>query len=139
MKSRTRFQLIIIGEICLFFLVLMVIWLDEFMDLPYHLLGAPPTPYRLQEYLLETASIFVVAIAVIAITIVILRRITRLERFLRVCAWCGKIWVDDEWISFEEYMLRRHSMKSSHGICEACVERLEKKSEQKRAHKRKDV
>jgi hypothetical protein len=124
---------LIAGEAGLFILVTIVLWLDEFVDFPYLLLGAPQTPYRPQEYILETGSILVVAIVVITITMILLRRSRRLERFLRVCAWCRKVWVDDEWVSFEEYVLKRHSLKSSHGICEECVAGLEKKSKQKRA------
>jgi len=129
---KTKDWALIAGEAGLFFIVTIVLWLDEFVDLPYRLLGAPPTPYRPQEYILETVSVLIVAIVVITRTILSMRRARRLERFLRVCAWCRKVWVDDEWVSFEEYALKKHSLKSSHGICEECVARLDKKKEQKR-------
>ena len=129
---KTKDWALIAGEAGLFFIVTIVLWLDEFVDLPYRLLGAPPTPYRPQEYILETVSVLIVAIVVITISILSMRRARRLERFLRVCAWCRKVWVDDEWVSFEEYALKKHSLKSSHGICEVCVARLDKKKEQKR-------
>ena len=132
---KTKDWLLIAGEAGLFFIVTLVIWLDEFVDLPSRFLGAPPTPYRPQEYILETVSILIVAIVAITITFISLRRVRRTERFLRVCAWCRKVWVDDEWVSFEEYSLKMHSLKSSHGICEECVTGLEKKNEQKRAAK----
>jgi hypothetical protein len=128
----TRDWALIAGEAGLFFIVTIVLWLDEVVDLPYLLLGAPPTPYRPQEYILETVSMLVVAIVVITITMILLRRSRRLERFLRVCAWCRKVWVNDEWVRFEEYALIKHSLKSSHGICEECVTKLEKKAKQKR-------
>jgi hypothetical protein len=112
--------LIISGEVILFSIVLVVIWLDEFIDLPYLFLGAPPTPYRVQEYLLETSLILVIAIFVITTTMIILRRLERLEHFMKVCAWCKKIWVDDKWVDFEDYALSRHSLKASHGICDEC-------------------
>ncbi len=128
MKSlKSKDWALIAGEAGLFFIVTMVLWLDEVIDFPYLLLGAPPTPYRPQEYIIETVSVLLVAIIVMTITLILLRRSRRLERFLRVCAWCRKIWVDDEWVSFEEYVLRRHSLKSSHGICEECAAKLEKK------------
>jgi hypothetical protein len=49
---QTKDWLLIAGEAGLFFIVTIVIWLDEFVDLPYRLLGAPPTPHRPQEYIL---------------------------------------------------------------------------------------
>jgi hypothetical protein len=118
---------LIAGEAGLFFIVIMVLWLDEFVDMPYRLLGAPQTPYRPQEYILETVSVLVVAIVTIAVTMIVLRRARRLEKFLRVCAWCRKVWVDDKWVNFEEYALKHHSLKSSHGICEECVTKIEQK------------
>jgi hypothetical protein len=130
---------LVAGEAVLFLIITLVLWLDEFVDLPYLLIGAPETPYRPQEYIIETVSILIVAIVVITITLLILRRTRRLERFLRVCAWCRKVWVDDEWVSFEEYALKRHSLKSSHGICEECVASLEKKTESKKAGQTEDL
>ena len=140
MKNLTaRDWALVAGEASLFLIVAIVLCLDEFVDLPYLLLGAPETPYRPQEYIIETVSILIVAIVVITITLIILKRSRRLERFLRVCAWCRKVWVDDEWVSFEEYALKRHSLKSSHGICEECVARLEKKTEEKKAGQTEDL
>jgi hypothetical protein len=136
---KARDWALIAGETGLFFIVTVVLWLDEFVDLPYLLLGSPATPYRPQEYIIETVSILVVAVVVITITLILLTRSRRLERFLRVCAWCRKVWVDDEWVSFEEYALKRHSLKSSHGICEECVARLEKKTESKKAEQPEDL
>ena len=130
---KSKDWMVIAGEAGLFFIVTIVLWLDEFVDVPYRFLGAPKTPYRPQEYILETASVLIVALVVIPTTLLILRRLRRVERFLRVCAWCRKVWVDDEWVNLEEYVLKEHSLKSSHGICEECVTRLEKKSEQKKA------
>ena len=72
--------MLIAVEAGLFFIVAIVIWLDEFADLPSRLLGAPPTPYRPQEYILETLSILVVAIVVIATTFFSLRRSGRLQK-----------------------------------------------------------
>jgi hypothetical protein len=129
---KTRDWALVAGEAGLFFIVTIVLWLDEYMDLPYRVLGAAPTPYRPQEYILETVSILIVAVVVITITALTMRRARKVERFLRVCAWCRKIWVDDKWVSLEEYALKMHSLKSSHGICDECVTRLDQKREQKR-------
>lgn len=132
MRPYIRDRLIITLEASLFTIMLLVIWLDEFIDLPYLLMGAPPTPYRLAEYLFETASILIVGGIVIMLTIAMQRRSRRNERFLRVCAWCRKVWVDDQWVSFEEYVEKSQSLRSSHGICEECQARLISKAEQKR-------
>ena len=119
------------GEAGLFLIVMAVLWLDEFVDLPSRFLGAPQTPYRPQEYLLETFSVLIVAIVSLSVSMMLLRRSRRLEKFLRVCAWCRKVWINDEWVSFEEYTMKQHSLRSSHGICEDCMAKLEEKRDVK--------
>jgi hypothetical protein len=134
MKLSKRNWVIIAIEAGLFFIFLTVIWLDAFFDLPYILFGMPPSPHRLHEYLFLSGLILFVAIAVLVITIIILERVQRLEECLRVCAWCRKVWMDGKWVSFEEYMLDKNFLRSSHGICEECVYKLEKKREEKHKH-----
>ena len=117
----TRDWLIIASELIMFFIILAVIWLDEFIDLPYVFFGAPPTPYRIEEYLLESSLILAFGLCVIVTTFILLRKYRRLEHFLKVCAWCRKVWVDGTWVNFEDYALRRYSQHASHGICEECL------------------
>jgi len=132
MKPTTRDWLIICGEVGLFSLVLFVIWLDEFIDLPHLFFGAPSRPFRLEEFILETVSILILAVVVITVTLVIQYRARRVEQFLRVCAWCRKVWLDDKWVSFEEYMHKSQALRSSHGICEECLSKQNSKARQKR-------
>ncbi len=70
---KTGDWLLIAGEAGLFFIVTIVVWLDEFMDLPARFLGATPKPFRPQEYLVEAVSILIVAVVAITITFISLR------------------------------------------------------------------
>jgi phosphoenolpyruvate-protein phosphotransferase (PTS system enzyme I) len=78
--------MLIAGEAGLFFIVTVILWVDEFMDLPYWFLGDPSIPYRHQryilhqEYILETVSILVVALVVIIITFISQLRARRLQK-----------------------------------------------------------
>ena len=123
-KPGTKTRLILAAETSMFGLILITIWLDEFLDLPKLLLGAPATPYRIEEYLLETILISIVAVIVIVITFLLLQKIKRLDRYLRVCAWCRSVWFDGKWVKFEQYMEGQHALQSSHGICDKCHEKL---------------
>jgi hypothetical protein len=52
---------------------------------------------------------------------------TRSEEMLRSCSWCGKAWVDDEWVEIEVAVERLHLFhadelpKLTHGMCEPCL------------------
>ena len=135
MKPTTRDWLIVCGEVGLFALVLFVLWIDEFIDLPHLFFGAPSKAFRLEEFLIETVSILIVAAIVIAVTIFIQYRSRRIEQFLRVCAWCRKVWMDDKWVRFEEYIHKSQALRSSHGICEECLSKQNLKARQKREDK----
>jgi hypothetical protein len=137
MKQRSRTSAIIISEMVMFVFILAVIGLDEFVDMPHFLLGAIPKPSRMEEFIIEAGSVTIVAILVIAGTVLQLRRIDRIEKFLRVCAWCKKIWVGDRWVVFEEYIKKEHMLKSSHGICSECADKLKAETRGESDEKRK--
>ncbi len=119
-KQRRYEKLILLLELLGFGGVLLLIWLDEFVDIPFRYLGALPTPARPQEYWFESVAVLLLAIAIVSATLWIFRRLRLLEDFIRVCAWCRKVEVADQWVSFEDYMKLQHEVKSTHGICPEC-------------------
>ena len=120
MKQHAYEKFILSLELLGFSTVLLVIWLDEYVDVPFLYLGAKKTPARPQEYWFETMAVLLLAIAIVIATLWVFRRLRFIEHFIQVCAWCRKVQVGDEWVSFEQYMKRQHDVKSSHGICPAC-------------------
>ena len=54
---------------------------------------------------------------------VMYRRLARAERFVKVCAWSRTVEFQGEWISFEQYLLRRFNLNTSHGISPAELEK----------------
>jgi CHASE3 domain sensor protein len=60
-----------------------------------------------------------------AVTIfVMLRRILRLESLVTICAWSRTVEYQGEWLSFEEYLLRRFNINTSHGIAPQEMDKL---------------
>jgi hypothetical protein len=45
----------------------------------------------------------------------------RLRGLLSVCAWCGKICDDGDWIPVEQYIATHERSDLSHGICPSCA------------------
>ena len=103
-----------------FSLLLAVLWLDEYVDLPFRFLGALKTPLRPQEFWFEALMVLFVATAVVSATLWVFRRLRILEGFVNVCAWCRKVDVDGEWVAFEQYLKRELDVQSTHGICPTC-------------------
>ncbi|MEO6971408.1 MAG: hypothetical protein ABI217_10990 [Chthoniobacterales bacterium] len=120
-EKQYTYEKVILGlELVGFGAVIAVEWLDEYVDVPFRYLGALKTPARPQEFWFEALTVLVVAISVVVATLWVFRRLRMLEGFIQVCAWCRKVNLGDEWISFEQYLKRAHDVKSSHSICPDC-------------------
>ena len=113
-------RVILAIELIGFSILLAVLWLDEYVDVPFRFFGALKTPLRPQEFWFEALSVLLVATAVIAATLWVFRRLRILEGFIQVCAWCRKVNVEDEWVSFEQYLKRELDVQATHGICPEC-------------------
>jgi hypothetical protein len=100
--------------------VLLVIWLDEFFDLESRVRGLPLQPINWFHFLLETGSVVVLMMVVMASTFWLFREIRRLESFVMVCSWCKKVRHDGQWISFEQFLEMHHESATSHGMCPEC-------------------
>ena len=119
-QQRVYEKLILLLELLGFGAVLLLIWLDEYVDVPFRFLGALKTQPRPQEYWFESCAILLLGTAIVAATLWVFRRLRFLEHFIRVCAWCRKVEVGGQWVSFEDYMKLQHDVKATHGICPEC-------------------
>ena len=119
-KQRIYEKLILLLEVIGFGGVLLLIWLDEYADIEFRYFGAAKTPLRPQEYWFETCAVLLLGTVIVLATLWVFRRLRFYDDFIRVCAWCRKVEVAEEWVSFEDYMKRQHDVKSTHGICPTC-------------------
>ena len=120
-EQQHTYEKVILGlELTGFLLVVAALWLDEYVDVPFRFLGAAAAPARPQEFWLEALAVVLVATGVVMATLWVFRRLRVLESLVQVCAWCRKVNVGDEWVSFEQYMKIELDVKSTHGICPHC-------------------
>lgn len=112
-------------ELAAFLVIVVLIWLDEFIDIPYLLLGAEATPVNWRESIFETFLIAPIGLAVVFATRSMINKLKLLEGFLPICASCKKI-RDDKgtWQQMEVYIRDRSEAEFSHGICPDCARRL---------------
>jgi hypothetical protein len=50
----------------------------------------------------------------------VVSRLSYLESFLHVCAWCRKIEYNSRWLSLEAHFTQKTGGQVSHGICPEC-------------------
>jgi hypothetical protein len=107
-----------------FLVIVAIIWMDEILDLPHVLFGAPSSPVRWVEGFLESFLTIAVGAAVVAITYSAFRRIEYLESLIVMCAWCRRVRSGGEWLSVEDFLEREHQSRTTHGICQGCAQKI---------------
>lgn len=116
---------VILYEVFAFTVIILLIWFDEFLDIPYHFLGGTETPINWRESLFESIAILLLGALVVHITRDLFQKMKYIEGILPVCASCKKIRDDKKcWHQIEEYIRERSAVDFSHGICPDCARKL---------------
>lgn len=102
-------------------IIAATIWLDELLDLPHYLFGAPLTPFRPHEATVESGLVLLLGVVIVGVTVRLARH---LDRLIVLCAWCHRAQLDNRWVSLEEFFLV-HRAKTSHSMCPECAVRFE--------------
>ena len=107
---------VILYELVAFSILLNTIWTTGLMEVLSH----DHASMEWEGPILETTVLLLVAIPTVVLTRRIVSRLHYLEGFLRLCAWCHRVECNGQWLSIEEFLKRRLSTRTSHGICESC-------------------
>lgn len=99
-------------------------WMNEFADLPHHLMGAQSTPVNWRESLQESLIIF-------GIGFIFDRWFKRYVHHLKkhldgmytICSFCHSVRIQGRWISIEDWMTSESETEVSHGLCPECLQR----------------
>ena len=104
------------------FLGIMVIsYLDELIRLPSLIFSDHPFAFMFRRSTLDMLMVLAVWFLVSASTRRILERVSYLEKFMRVCAWCRRIDCRGEWMRLEDFMQEGFDTPTTHGICPECL------------------
>jgi hypothetical protein len=123
MRRQEPYLRVIYVEVAAFTVIICVSWGNELFNVASFLFGGNYSS-NWREALFESCVTTLVAIPTILMTWMIVRRLRYLEEFLKVCAWCRKVGVNDQWYSMEEYFKTQHNTKTTHGLCPTCSEKM---------------
>jgi len=119
-RDRRDARLVLVYQAIGFSVIVVLCWLDEYLQLTYRLFGGVRAEPNWREALFETVSAVVVWALANHSVRALLARLYYLERFVRVCAWCRKINHGDTWIPFEQFLELDSETRTSHGVCPEC-------------------
>jgi hypothetical protein len=121
MTKRAFTMRLVLFESLGFALLILLVWLDEVLDLPHRLMGAPATPINWRESLMETLLVVLFGALACVWTQRAVKHIRYLEGILHICCYCKRICVDKRWMALEAYISSRSDAMFSHGICPDCL------------------
>jgi hypothetical protein len=84
-----------------------------------------PLVSNLQTALLLGVCCFIILFSAYKIYLAV-SRLSYLESFLHVCAWCRKIEYNQQWLPLEAHFAQKTGGKVSHGICPECSEKVKR-------------
>jgi hypothetical protein len=111
-------------EALAFIFVALLIWVNEYLDLPHMVFGAPATPWRPVEVAIESGFVCLLGAAVTAVSWLTFRRLAYLESLLILCASCQRVGDEGRWLPFELFVAARDRMDTTHGMCPDCKSTL---------------
>jgi hypothetical protein len=118
-----KFRKVLFCQSLGFLAIMALSWFDEVIGLRSLIFGNNPYISDFRESALEMLFVLAVWFVVAGSTQRLLTRVSQLEKYLRVCAWCHRVGVESEWVKLEEFMARKFETCTSHGICEDCLKR----------------
>lgn len=132
-KSQISFR-IVAYELMGFFILIVIMWLNELLDLPHVFLGAPATPENYAESCFESTIVLILCFFTILLTVRLLKKINYLQGIIPICSYCKKVRVGSEWKPVDQYVTNHSSADFSHGLCPECLKRYyEGDSEKKKS------
>jgi hypothetical protein len=107
-----------------FLIVVVLTWSDAIFDLAHAILGLPHRAEDINRTAITTVVILLLWMFSAYKIYVVVSRLSYLESFLHVCAWCRKIEYNDQWLSVEAHFAQKTGGKVSHGICPECSRKV---------------
>lgn len=99
---------------------------DEFEKRQDYLLGVRQAQHHRTAQINQEVSWSLITLDLLFIGMMayFLTKLRRAEAMLHVCAWSQTVEYEGEWLSYEEYLLRRFGIKTTHGISPAEAEKF---------------
>jgi len=113
-----------------FLIVVVLTWSDAIFDLAHVILGLPHREGDINRTAITTAVIVLLWMFSAYKIYLVVSRLSYLESFLHVCAWCRKIEYNDRWLSLEAHFVQKTGGHVSHGVCPECSAKVTRQGQE---------
>lgn len=94
------------------------------------LLGLSALIFRDQSYIVDLQGFTLKMLLILCVWLLVsgttrrtMAQAQHLAKFMKVCAWCHRIEHHGRWMPIEKFLTLGSERKTSHGICQECLER----------------
>ena len=123
-KQTLYWQKAILWQSLGFLIIVVLTWCNAIFDLTHYVFGTKRLDEDFYQTSIATGVILLLWIFSSYKVYRVVSRLSYLENFLHVCAWCRKIEHENQWLSLEAHFARRTGGKASHGVCPECTAKL---------------
>ena len=123
-KQAVYWQRAVLWQSVGFLIIIVLTWCNAIFDLNRYFFGLDRFEDEFNQTAIATGVIFLLWIFSSYKVYRVVSRLTYLENFLHVCAWCRKIEHESQWLSLEDHFTRRTGGQTSHGICPECSKKF---------------
>ena len=123
-KQLLHWQKALLWQSLGFLIVVVLTWSDALFDLAHVLLGFQNRAMDLNRTVIITVVILLLWMFSAYKVYLVVSRLSYLENFLHVCAWCRKIEYNDQWLSLETHFKEKTGGNVTHGICPECARKF---------------
>ncbi len=116
-----------------FLIVVVLTWSDAIFDLAHVILGLPHRDVDINRTAITTGVLLLLWMFSAYKIYLVVSRLSYLESFLHVCAWCRKIEHDNRWLSLEAHFAQKTGGQVSHGICPECAAKVSQQVQERLA------
>jgi len=107
-----------------FVTIIVLTWCDAIFDFAHFLTGSTQQSEHASETALKTVIILMLWVLSAYKVYRVVSRLSYLENFVHLCAWCRRIERDSRWLTLEEHFLKNTGQSVSHGMCPECAQRM---------------
>ncbi len=106
--------------------IVILLWADKLFDFWHHIGVSEESDATFLDVSTKSGVIILLWMFSAYKIYMIVSRLTYLESFLHVCAWCRKLEVKQKWLTIEQHFAQQTGVKTSHGMCPECAMKMQK-------------
>ena len=124
MTPNIKIKMVLYTEFLGFLMIILVLWANEVLDIPYEFFGSEPTPVNYVEAIIESVLVFLLGFYVMFISWFVFVGLDSGTNKQQICPLCKKIKTGDIWSVFPEDDKTLPIKDMEKNLCPECFDKI---------------